>query len=86
MRELTKLRKRLVRLEELASLPNGSGLVPFSLEWFEYWADQSHESPQKPRIPGARMTLTEFRAVVAIAHQLQELESAGEDVPKQEPE
>jgi len=69
---LTNLRKRLKKLEELQpDRTDDCGLVPLSLEWFEYWADQSRELPTMPRIPGARMTLAHFRAAVAIAHQLQ---------------
>jgi hypothetical protein len=76
---LTTLRKRLERLEEMQpDRTDDYGLVPFSREWFEYWADQSRESPTMARIPGARMTLAQFRAVAAI--------SRGEcDIPVQSP-
>jgi hypothetical protein len=65
---MTTLRKRLEKLEMLArGLTDDSGLVPLSQEWLEYWHDQSSSSPQRPRIPGARMSLGEFRMLVAIA-------------------
>jgi hypothetical protein len=66
--DLTTLRKRLEKLEKLApSLTDGTGMVPFSREWFEYWVDQSQASPKKPRIPEARMTMAQYRVVAAIA-------------------
>jgi len=65
---LTTLRKRLEKLEKLApSLTDGTGMVPFSREWFEYWWDQSQASPKKPSIPEAKITLAQFRVMAKIA-------------------
>jgi hypothetical protein len=67
LRELKKLRLRLEALE--SRVTDGSGLVPHSPEWLEYWMDQCRRLAQNPRDSGAKMPIEAYRALVALAEQ-----------------